>query len=46
MSLVEEWIIKVAIEIIMEISIVSKLNRREHTYEKTDNIDYTCNNSS
>jgi hypothetical protein len=46
MNLVEGWIIKIAIEIITEIFIVNKLNRRENTYEKTDNNGYTCNNSS
>ena len=33
-------------KIVMEISIVRIQNRRKYTYEKTDNIDYTCNDSS
>lgn len=33
-----------AMKQVVDIIIVKILNRRKYTYEKTDNIDYTCNN--
>lgn len=41
---IEENEEKNVINILVDMYIVNILNRKEHIYEKTDNIDYTCNN--